>query len=139
MIVIDASVALKWFFDGEPGRVRALLVLDAVRENPDGFAVPELFFAEMLAVLCRSLNAKSSRIQSHMGDLEALGLTRIGHGHELLETAVGFSVDWGLSGYDALYAATAHLLNGTWLTADKKAARRVRKAPLVQLLDSWPV
>ena len=66
--------------------------------------------------------------------IEALGLHRVANGHELLATAARLAVDWGLSGYDATYVALASLLGGTWLTADERAAKRVRTRKLVRIL-----
>ncbi len=43
MTFVDASVALKWFVDGEPLVVEARAVLDAIAEDPRPYAVPELF------------------------------------------------------------------------------------------------
>ena len=53
MIVLDASVSLKWFVPGEPLAAEAAKVLDAIAEDPRPYAVPELFMNEVLAVLAR--------------------------------------------------------------------------------------
>ena len=47
--ILDASVAIKWFVANEAGRTEAITILDQVRDSPTRFAVPELFFNEMLA------------------------------------------------------------------------------------------
>jgi len=85
VIVVDASVAIKWFVSGEP------LV-------------------------------------------EALGMTRVGNGHELLALAADFADRWKISGYDAIYLALVALTEGVWLTADARAERRVEIPGLVRLL-----
>ncbi|MBY0276610.1 hypothetical protein K2Z84_14820 [Candidatus Binatia bacterium] len=66
--------------------------------------------------------------------VEALGLHRAANGHELLATAAKLAVDWGLSGSDATYVALARLVGGAWLTADRRAAVRVRERKLVRIL-----
>ena len=63
-------------------------------------------------------------------------MARVGNGHELLALAVDFAGQWSLSGYDATYVALAALSDGVWLTADARAARRIPKPGLVQLLGA---
>ena len=138
MIVIDASVAIKWFAPAEDNRDAALEVLSKVGEDPNRFAVPELFFNEMLAVLCRATEAAPAQIQSLITQLESLGLRRVGNGHELLASAAELAVTLKLSGYDAIYLACAQLLDGVWLTADARAAKRATgdHARHVQILSA---
>jgi predicted nucleic acid-binding protein len=132
--VLDASVALKWFVDGEPLVDEARAVLDAIGDDPGQYVVPELFLNELLAVLARLPGASTRRVQEALALVEALGLARVSNGHELLATAAGFACDWGLSGYDATYVALASLVDGVWLTADARAAAKVRQKGLVRLL-----
>ena len=134
MTVLDASVALKWFVEDEPLVDEARTVLDAIGEDPAPYAIPELFMNELLAVLARLPGANAERVQKALDLVESLGLARIGNGHELLAAAAGFACDWGLSGYDAVYVALASLTSGVWLTADARAAAKVRRKGLVCLL-----
>lgn len=135
MIVLDASVALKWFAD-EPLSEPAELWLESVQENPAGFIVPEIFFSECLAVLCRMRDARVETIQESLTLLESLGMTRVAHGHELLELAAKYSISWKLSGYDAIYVALASLVGAVWVTADERAVRLVKSSRLVRLLGT---
>lgn len=121
--VIDASVAIKWFVR-EQDQEKAILLLESIQDTPQDFVVPELFFNEMLAVLCR-IEKDAQKIQRHLYLLENLGLERVGNGSELLSLAAQLSVQCSLSGYDAIYAATAKLLNGIWITADAKAHQKI--------------
>ena len=130
MKIIDASVAVKWFVDEPIGKNLAVKVLKEIEADPSSFAVPELFFAEMLNVLCR-LSKNSLVINSCMTRLEHLGLSRIGLGHEVLETAATLALDWNVSGYDAIYVACAKLTSGQWLTFDQEAAKKVKTKGLV--------
>lgn len=130
--VIDASVAIKWFVE-EKTQNTALAILEEIQNKPAQFAVPELFFNEMLGVLCR-LSQDSRTIQSYMAALENLGFYRVGNGHELIGQAARIACHYRVSGYDAVYVATAHLLRGKWLTADKEAAKRVQSLKLARVL-----
>ena len=134
MIVLDASIAIKWLVVDEPGRDAALRVLAEIEKSPEQYAVPELFFNEVVAVLCQRTTADAQTIQGHVRAIEQLGLQRIGNGHEVLETAVTLARAWSVSGYDAIYLATAEHLHCAWLTADKQAAKKVRRPRLVKVL-----
>ena len=68
--------------------------------------------------------------------VEALGLSRVGNGHELLELAAAFAARWNLSGYDAVYVALAALVDGVWITADERAVRRIGNSKLTRLLGA---
>lgn len=131
--VVDASVALKWFVREDWGRDAALALLDRINEDPRPFVVPELFFNEMLAVLCK-LSGDAPLIVDYIGILEALGLERIGNGSRLLARAAELAKQHRLSGYDAVYAACADLTGGTWLTADERAHKKLRSTGLVELV-----
>ncbi len=134
MIVVDPSVAIKWFVAGEPLVDEAERVLGEIQEDPSRYLVPDLFMNELLAVLCRLPRSTSSRVKEALALVEALGMRRVGNGHELLALAAEFAGRWKLSGYDALYVALAWLAGGAWLTADVRAARRVGNKDLAALL-----
>jgi predicted nucleic acid-binding protein len=100
--ILDASVAIKWFVAEEPGRAEALRILDRVRDAPQGFAVPELFFDEMLAVLVRLAGDDATAVRGYIDALQDLGLERIGNGREMLARAAEIACTYGLTGYDAI-------------------------------------
>lgn len=138
MTVLDASVAIKWFVKDEPLVLEAANVLNEVGRDPSSFLVPELFMNELLAVLCRLPESRPAQVKEALGLVESLGLMRVGNGHELLALAADFAGRWKLSGYDALYAALAELSGAVWLTADRRAARRIGTSRLVRVLGAQP-
>ncbi len=136
MIVVDASVAIKWFVSGEPLVEEAERVLGEIEADPSRYLVPDLFMNELLAVLCRLPESTPSKVKEALSLVEALGMTRVGNGHELLSLAADFAARWRLSGYDAVYLALASLTGGEWLTADVRAVKRIANDDLVSLLGS---
>ena len=134
MIVLDASVAVKWFVHGEPLVREAHAVLDDICASPDRYIVPELFMNELLSVLVRLPGATDGKVKEALALVESLSITRVGNGHELLVAAADSAIALRISGYDALYLALARLSDGVWLTADKKAAKKVRQKRLVRVL-----
>ena len=134
--IIDASVAIKWFVKDERGKSQAMTVLDKVRESPSDFAVPELFFNEMHAMLVRLTPKDANSTKDYLRALEGLGLHRLGNGHELLATAIDLASEYKLTGYDAIYAAYAKLTGGIGITADASTHRKIKKLKLSQTLES---
>jgi predicted nucleic acid-binding protein len=125
--ILDASVAVKWFVEGEAGRDEAIELLDRIRDDPSAFVVPELFFNEMLAVLARLAGSDGDALRGHLEALQDLGMERVGNGRELIARASAIASRYRLSGYDSIYAACAELMRGCWLTADLRAHRRIQR------------
>ncbi len=130
--VIDASVAVKWFVQEEDSP-KALALLREVAAAPSDFAVPELFFFELANVLFIVAKGQSEKYSSLLTEVMRLGMHRFQCSDELLGEMRTFQAR-GLSGYDASYAALAKHLNGTWITADKKAHACLLKDKISSLL-----
>ena len=131
--VIDASVATKWFLEIEAGREQALAVLDHLKMNPDLYIVPDLFYSEMVHVLCR-IFADLEKVQACTETLIELGIERFPLDQKALAYAAELVKKFRLSGYDAIYAANAKLVGGLWITADENAHRKIEKLKISQLL-----
>lgn len=131
-LVIDASIAAKWFVD-EPGSESARAVLLNLRDEPARFVAPELFYIEMLNILSRMAESES-QLKQLLSTLEDLGFARLALGHDTLQRAAELAFSCGLSAYDAVYAATADLLGGCWLTADARAHRKIESLGISKLL-----
>ena len=69
MIVVDASVAIKWFVTEEPLVDEAAQVRDEIGRDPAPYGVPDLFMNELLAVLCRLPGSRPPKVR------EALSLS----------------------------------------------------------------
>lgn len=139
--VLDASIAVRWFIE-EEAHPNADEVLRAVVQQPERFAVPELFAFEVFSVLMRL----------HPNGLQVFrkGVIPILHGGifrqpmtEDLAIKANRFVKLGLSGYDACYAALSKDLNGKWLTFDEKAHKLIWKKKISFLIKDkmpggWP-
>ena len=121
-IILDASVAIK-FFIKEEGSEAALELLAEILNEPRNFFVPELFFYEVANTLYRLVGREDARIKL-FDELCQLGIVRITFSPELAQGIRKFQ-QLGLSGYDGAYAALAELLGGEWITADKKAQAKI--------------
>lgn len=130
--IIDPSVAIKWFVH-EPGRESALSILQELLDSPEKFAVPELFFFELIHVFHRVLPKPSQKHIELFEQLFDIGLPRFAMTIEL-NRQIRRLQKRGLSGYDAAYVALAKQLKGRWLTFDHKAHARIASLRLSELL-----
>jgi predicted nucleic acid-binding protein len=126
--VIDASVALKWYIAEERNNA-ADAVLARLVDNPESFAVPELFGYEVFSILYRIHPRPMEAFRKGILPLLHLGILRYPLTEGVAERAERF-VDLGLTGYDAMYVALAEELNALWLTFDAKAHARIKQEHL---------
>jgi len=121
--VLDASVAVRWYLADE-AHSSADVVLERLVAEPGLFAVPELFFFEVLAVLSRTHPDYVSVYRETFLPATEGGMLRYPMTEGLARQAESF-IAAGLTGYDAVYAALARELDGVWLTFDRQAPEAI--------------
>lgn len=119
--VVDASVAIKWFFqsaDDEDDLGPALALLRANRDGKVLFFQPPHFIAEVAAVLARKKRPDETR--ADMNDLLDLDLRRV-ESTAVYMTACDLAVRLNHHLFDTLYHAVAlHVSQATLITADQR-------------------
>lgn len=133
--VLDASIAVKWFFNDEPLAVDAKNVLADLIEKPKNFIVPMLFFIEVSAVLIKKTKWDSKFTERALTHIYDLGIVTIPFGKTLHDEAISIAHDYKISFYDAIYVSTAKAFNGRWLTADIKATTQIPATHTMLLKD----
>lgn len=118
VIVVDASVAVKWFLPvagEEPDSEPALELLEGVRTGTDRLAAPPHWMAEVAAVLAR---LSPDTIDEDMASLYALRPVLV-ENLAVYETACRLAVQLRHHLFDTLYhAAALHTPGATLVTAD---------------------
>ena len=129
MIVIDASIGVKWFLD-EVGSQAAEALFKAQRGN---IATPYIFAVEVAATLVREAN-----IRKELGNSMRLALAQltgllvsgavgpIHTAHEDMTAAANLAIDLGHPLKDCLYLALAIELECPLVTADARFAAKAR-------------
>ncbi len=125
MFVLDASVAVRWYLAGET-HANADAVLRRVIAEPELFAVPELFFFEVLAVLGRVHPSPAETYRDAFLPVVEAGVFRHPMTAGLAAHASAF-LPAGLTGYDACYAGLAVELGARWMTFDRKAHELIQE------------
>ncbi len=132
-IVIDASVAVKWF-NPEKLSHEALELRNKHVKNKIHFYAPELLLYEVI-------NALRWNSEFNEGDIlkasKSLIDLMIIYQNLPLEKAVKLAYQYGLTIYDSAYIALANNLGGILVTADDKLYKQAQDEKCIVLLEDY--
>ena len=126
LVVVDASVAVKWFLpeDGEALVSQALELLDAYDKDEVRFVVPDLFYVETASAIWKEVRA--GRVLRAFANQVLVLLTQRKFptvpSLKLLDKAFQIATDRGRNVYDCLYVALAVQADAQLITADERLA-----------------
>ncbi|MBC7962815.1 MAG: type II toxin-antitoxin system VapC family toxin [Steroidobacteraceae bacterium] len=137
VVVVDASVAIKWFVSESPDdgdTEEALDLLRAYRDDRLEFYQPPIWRAEVLAVLSRIVPDK---VEQHTWKLLAFDYNEAS-GSALYLRAVQLSIQLGHHLFDTIYHASAlSHPSATLITADEKFRIKAESLGRVLSLKRW--
>jgi predicted nucleic acid-binding protein len=122
LVVVDASVVLRWLLVDEPDRAPALSVRDRIQagllepRQPPHFP---LEVASALVVAARAGRLESSSVGPLVRSLEAFRLDGV-EASDFASAAAEAALDLGLRVPDAGYIVCARRTGGTLITADRR-------------------
>jgi predicted nucleic acid-binding protein len=136
ILVVDASVAVKWLFPDpavEPDADQALAVLESIRQGAIETLQPSHWLIEVAAVV--------SRLQPVIAEpaielLEAMELPVVDSA-SILKLASRLSVELEHHLFDTLYHAVALERSATLVTADRRYYRKAERFGQVVELARW--
>ncbi len=134
MIVLDASVILKWFFDDEDRSQEASKYREGHISGEAIAAVPDLLYyeiANVLAVTGRIPPEESAAAFSLLWDFQ---LERFDFGIDEFSAAMNLAREQRITLYDAAYVELARRLGCRLVTADKKLFEKTKNLGVVDLL-----
>lgn len=123
-LIVDASVALKWFLDDEPYAPAARTLLHA----GEPLLAPDLIVAEV----CNAawLGVRAARLRQPQAEMIARSLPPLFHmlvqSAALAERAVVIAGQLGHPVYDCFYLVLAETRGSILLTADARLLRKLR-------------
>jgi predicted nucleic acid-binding protein len=129
LIVVDASVAVKWLplFATEDLVDRAKNLLRRLANDEISLIVPELFWLEISSALCKAVRRKDCNpSEAHQAfiEIQLVSLKTL-PSVDLVSTAQEIAIRYGRSIYDSLYVALAGTTGSEFITADEKLANAV--------------
>lgn len=123
MIVVDASIVIKWFCP-EDGQDEALTIFQDHISGRDEIFVPDLLFYEVVNTLRYKNDLESPAVEEFIETLSKASLVRVGADDQFLKQVYNLAREFDLSVYDASYLALAEILQCVFVTADKKLTAR---------------
>lgn len=131
--VVDASVAIKWFFtaaDGEPHVEEANLLLHDILSDRLQAVVPALFYSECANVLWKACRIKGYPQEAAIEALRTLNAIdlEVLNDKEFTDNALSLSLGYNHSVYDCLYLAIANQAKADLITADEKFYNTFKKS-----------
>jgi predicted nucleic acid-binding protein len=141
VVVVDASVALKWAFDDEEHVAQALALRDDfLVRGTVALAAPGLFVYELVNGICSAINRH--RLERSLGSqvLQVMAEIQVDLRAPQMGRMFEIALDCGLSAYDSSYLALAEALAADLLTADRLLFERGReKFPRVRWIGDYPL
>ena len=132
-VVIDTSVAFKWFVAfGEGGPDEAARLLEAHRAGEVMLIAPSTMPVEVANTL-RYIVAPEDA-QALLSTLEAFHVCLVDLTYDLVQKALPRAAETGMSVYDALFLALAEERNCPLVTADRKGFGRAATPIEVRLV-----
>ena len=124
LLILDASVAVKWFTI-EPLRDKALIIRDKYVDGELDLEAPSLLYYEVANALRYNPRFGIEEVRSAVRALEDLAITIYDFKGELASRAVELAYRFGITVYDAAYVALAAMRNATLYTPDKEVVVKV--------------
>lgn len=125
--VLDASVAVKTVLPEDSSEQAKQLFFNLLAEPPVSLHVPGSFYAECANILWQRVRFRGYAVadaKADLMDLLSLPFTRTATA-ELALRALELAVEFGVSPYDATYAALAEQLGVPLVTADESLVRHL--------------
>lgn len=135
-VVLDSSVLLKWFRQGEELADRALALRAAFLAGELEVVLPWLAAYEVANVLRFKRDLTSSQVQDAVQALLDMDLSWVAPTPALMRRAVALACEADLTVYDATFVALAEGLEATFITADERLTERLGDRGRVRRLDA---
>ena len=137
ILVVDASVAVKWFVPFSPAEAnadKAVAILQRVGEGAAYLVQPPHFIAEVAAVLARIKPAKAAFDLAELLHIPQ----RPVESAEVYGTALELATEFQHHLFDTLYHAVAlHTPGSTLVTADKVYFAKAKSRRQIRLLEDF--
>ena len=137
-IVLDASVAVKWFNSRDEDYVdAALLIQERKLKDEIGIIVPDLFFLEVLNAFITKSRFTTEDILTIKESLIKMSLKVIHPDSSIFEESINIANANKLTIYDSLYIAAADLSDVNLYTEDKEILSCVKEYPFIKHIRNF--
>jgi predicted nucleic acid-binding protein len=136
-LVVDASVALKWFLRGQPTELHvaeAEAVEAAIERGGTELFAPVHWTAEVVSVLARTKPSSVDDALAFLDDMRPVVIASL----PILKRAADLAIALNHHLFDTLYHAVALEEQATLVTADEAYFAKARDLGAIRLLRDFP-
>jgi predicted nucleic acid-binding protein len=133
MIILDASIVVKWFSEEEYTE-KALAIRERIRMGEERVIVPDLLLYELANALKYNPSFDANDVSDALTSIFDMDLEIVTPIPEIINLAVALAFDYNITVYDAFYIALAKDLELTFITADRRLCERVRGLDYVEFI-----
>jgi predicted nucleic acid-binding protein len=134
LVVLDTSVVIKWYRQGEILAEKALALRDAYLNGRMMITLPSLLAYELANLLRYKSDFSTEQVQDAVRSLFDMQMTWVLPAAEVIERAVEMARTYEATVYDATFAALAETLEATFITADGRLDEKLEAFPFVHFL-----
>jgi len=138
-LVLDTSVVVKWFRQGEILAKQALILRDAFLAGETLISVPSLLVYELANVLRYKKDVSTIQVQEAVRSLFEMELRVLPPDEPVLRQAIETSRTCDITLYDGAFVALAITTAATFVTADERLASSLAAFPSVHFLGEVQV
>lgn len=120
IMIVDASVGVKWILSDETHRAEALFLLQRHANNTEALTVPDLFFHEIANALATKKNVSLIFLKRSLDVIFGANLNSYSPTNKEIHQAAQLAKRHGTTAYDMIYAVVAKNKQDTLITADEK-------------------
>jgi len=133
-VVLDTSVIIKWFRQGEILARPALALRHAYLTGRISITLPSLLAYGLANVLRYKADLSTEQVQAAVRSRFDMQMRWMLHAVGVMEEAVEMARGYDTTVYDATFAALAGALEATFVTADERLVRKLDAFPYVRFL-----
>ena len=133
MIVLDASVVVKWFSE-EEYTDKALEIRERIRMGGERVVVPDLLLYELANALKYNPSFDAHDVSDALTSIFDMDVDIVTPIPELINSAVTLAFEHNITVYDAFYLALAKEIEFTFITADGRLYKRVKDLNFVKFI-----
>lgn len=126
-VVLDASVAVKWFTE-EKSTKSALELRDSYFRGEINLLAPDLLLYEVSNALRYKKGVNANLLKEWVADIIDMQIDLISPNQHVLEKSLENAIEFGITFYDSCYLTLAELSGAQLVTADKDFYEKVKSS-----------
>ena len=133
MLILDASVVVKWFSEEEYTE-KALEIRKKIRTGDERIVLPDLLLYELANALRYNPCFDAGDVRDAVNSIMDMGMDIITPTPEIINSAIALAFKYNTTVYDSFYLSLSKELGIPFITADRKLYEEVKELNLVKFI-----